>query len=267
MISLLRLLEEISSRPKVIIFAGSPGAGKSSFVKDAIKDFDMTVLNVDDFYKENMRQANQSLDIKNANREGRSKSSSAMQKAIKSYQSALNQAMDNKENIVLDATSGSLKKTAELRNELNMAGYDVMMIYVHSSLKKALKRNDRRFAKSQGQERSLPPDVVVKTWSNVTRNYNQYRNIFGDDFVSVVNDEKPFTLSSYDDIKKIYLDPYQPQDSLPTSPQDQAYQDKIEATNKAYIDDFISKRRAQDIIDNSVSKDDLTVKVKQFLAK
>lgn len=267
MISLLRLLEEISSRPKAIIFAGSPGAGKSSFVKDAIKDFDMKVLNVDDFYKENMRQANQSLDIKNANREGRSKSSSAMQKAIKSYQSALNQAMDNKENIVLDATSGSLKKTAELRNELNLAGYDVMMIYVHSSLKKALKRNDRRFAKSQGQERSLPPDVVVKTWANVTRNYNQYRNIFGDDFVSVVNDEKPFTLSSYDDIKKIYLDPYQPQDSLPTSPQDQAYQDKIEATNKAYIDDFISKRRAQDIIDKSVSKDDVTVKVKQFLSK
>jgi len=267
MISLVRLLEELSSRPKAIIFAGSPGAGKSSLLKNEIEKYGLKVLNVDDFYKANMAKAGQSLDVKNADREGRSKSSSAMQAAIKSYNQALNDAVTNKENIVLDATSGSLKKTAELRNELNMAGYDVMMLYVHASLKKALKRNDRRFEKNQGNERSLPPDVVVKTWTNVTRNYGQYRNIFGDDFVSIVNDEKPFTLSSYDDIKKVYLDPYAPKDSMPLSATDQSYQDKIKADNKAYIDDFIVNRRAKDILDNSVSKDEIKVKIKDFLSK
>jgi len=267
MISLVRLLEEITSRPKAIIFAGSPGAGKSSIVKKEIEDFGMKVINVDDYYKENMRAAGQSLDIKNADRQGRSKSSSAMQKAIKSYQAAINQATENKENIVLDATSGSLKKTAELRNELIRDGYDVMMIYVHASLKKALKRNDRRFEKTQGDERSLPPDVVLKTWTNVTRNFAKYRDIFGDDFVSVVNDDKPFTLASYDDIKKIYLDPYAPTDSLPKSVNDQEYEDKIEAKNKAFVSDFVNNRKAQNIIDDSVSKEDVKVKVKQFLSK
>jgi len=54
---------------------------------------------------------------------------------------------------------------------------------------------------------------------------------------------------------------------MPLSATDQSYQDKIEADNKAYIDDFIVNRRAKDILDNSVSKDKIKVKVKDFISK
>jgi hypothetical protein len=177
----------------------------------------------------------------------------------------INQAIENKENIVLDNASGSLKNTVELKNKLMLAGYDVFMVYVHASLKKALKRNEKRFDKSQGQERSLPPDIVLKTWTNVTRNYAKYRDIFGDNFISTVNDDKPFTLSSYKDIKKLYVDPYAPKDSTPKSAKDQAYDDKIDVENKAFIESWNAKMKSQNIIDNSVSKKEVNNKIKDFL--
>ena len=265
MISLVQLLEELSSRPKAIMLAGAPGAGKSSLVDDYIKDFNLKVLNIDDYYKENLKNAGVSYDLKNAGKESRSKAATAMQQAIKTYNSALNQAIENKENIVLDNASGSLKNVAELKNQLMLAGYDVLMVYVHASLKKALKRNEKRFDKSQGQERSLPPDIVLKTWTNVTRNYTKYRDIFGDNFISTVNDNKPFTLSSYEDIKKSYVDPFAPKDSTTKSAKDQAYEDKIDAENKAFIENWNAKMKSQNIIDNSVSKKEVNTKIKDFL--
>lgn len=265
MISLVQLLEEISSRPKAIILAGAPGAGKSSLVDDYIKDFNLKVLNIDDYYKENLKNAGVSFDLKSAGRESRVKASLAMKQAIKTYNSALNQAIENKENIVLDNASGSLKNVAELKNQLAIKGYDVLMVYVHASLKKALKRNEIRFNKSQGQERSLPPDIVLKTWTNVTRNYAKYRDIFGDNFISTVNDDKPFTLSSYEDIKKLYVDPFAPKDSTTKSAKDQAYEDKIDVENKTFIENWNAKMKSQNIIDNSVSKKEISNKIKDFL--
>ena len=41
----------------------------------------------------------------------------------------------------------------------------------YTKLKKALKRNDTRFKRSKGQDRSLPPAIVLQTWVNVTKNF------------------------------------------------------------------------------------------------
>jgi predicted kinase len=265
MISLTRLLEEISSRPKAIIFAGSPGAGKSSLIQDYIQDFDLKVLNIDNFYKNNLQQAGVSLDLKNANADQRSKSSTAMQKAIKEYQAELERNVDAKNNIVLDATSGSFKKTAELKNYLVQKGYDVMMVYVFASLKKALKRNDTRFKRSKGQDRSLPPAIVLQTWVNVTKNFDNYRNFFGDNFISVVNDKKPYTLSSAQDIISLYIEPYTPRDTKPKSPTQVASSEKQDQENIAFIEDFLNKNKVKDIKYNSKSKDEVKSKVKNFL--
>jgi hypothetical protein len=64
-----------------------------------------------------------------------------------------------------------------------------MMVYVFASLEKALDRNETRFQRSQGEDRSLSPAIVLRTWNNITQNYDLYKNEFGNDFVSVVNDK------------------------------------------------------------------------------
>jgi predicted kinase len=265
MISLIQLLEEVSSRPKAIILAGSPGAGKTSFVENFIQPFKLEVLNIDDYYKQNLQQAGVSLNLKQATAEERSKSSSAMHKSIKEYQAALNEKVKQKANILIDSTSGSFKKTAELKNYLVQNGYDVFMVYMFASLKKSLRRNDTRFDRSNGKDRSLPPSIVLQTWVNVSKNYDNYRTFFGDNFISIVNDDLPKTLSSLKDIKQIYLEPYKITDSKPKTPQEQAKSDSLDKENDLFITNFWKSDKTQDIIDNSISKKEAQAKIKSFL--
>ena len=100
MISLVRLLREAQNAPKAIILAGAPGAGKSSVIDDVISDLGLKVMNIDDFFIKNLRDAGISLDLKMADAEGRSGAARAMQAAQKDYQEALAQEIGAGENIV-----------------------------------------------------------------------------------------------------------------------------------------------------------------------
>ena len=81
MISLVRLLKEVQGAPKAIILAGAPGAGKSSVIDDVIRDLGLKVMNIDDFFIKNLRDAGISLDLKKADAEGRSGAAKAMASA------------------------------------------------------------------------------------------------------------------------------------------------------------------------------------------
>jgi cytidylate kinase len=158
MISLVRLLREAQGAPKAIILAGAPGAGKSSVTGEIISDLGLKVMNIDDFFIKNLRDAGISLDLKKADAEGRSGAARAMQAAQKEYQDALAQEIGSRENIVIDGTAASYKKTEQLKdNTGEAAGYDVLMVFVYSSLEKSLKKNEDRFERSMGEDRSLMP--------------------------------------------------------------------------------------------------------------
>ena len=66
------ILKEIQGKPKALILAGAPGAGKSSIIRDILGQFDLKVLNVDDFYMKDLIKRGVSLDMKNASPEERS---------------------------------------------------------------------------------------------------------------------------------------------------------------------------------------------------
>ncbi len=59
MIKLRHIILEQSTNPKAMILAGSPGAGKSSFI-EGVKD--ALVLNVDDYFMRNLKDAEIELD-------------------------------------------------------------------------------------------------------------------------------------------------------------------------------------------------------------
>ena len=151
MISLVRLLKEVQGAPKAIILAGAPGAGKSSVIDDIISDLGLKVMNIDDFFIKNLRDAGISLDLKLADAEGRSGAAKAMASAQKDYQASLAQEIGSKQNIVIDGTAASYNKTEQLKNTLEAAGYDVMMVFVYSSLEKSLEKNEDRFERSAGK--------------------------------------------------------------------------------------------------------------------
>ena len=107
MISLVQLLKEAQGAPKAIILAGAPGAGKSSVVGEIISDLGLKVMNIDDFFIKNLRDAGISLDLKMADAEGRSGAAKAMQAAQKEYQQVLAQEIGAGKNIVIDGTYSS----------------------------------------------------------------------------------------------------------------------------------------------------------------
>ena len=146
MIKLYDLLMEQVNVPKAIVLAGAPGAGKG-YVLHGLDLGGLKVLNLDNKYIDYLKKANVSLDLKNSSPEERSKGAIAMQQAMKSFNQGVIDTIKAKESFILDGTAASYKKTLQLKNELEEAGYEVFMLYVYTDLERALRQNQDRYEK------------------------------------------------------------------------------------------------------------------------
>ena len=255
------------NKPKAIILAGAPGAGKG-YVLKGLNIGGFKVLNIDDTYIQNLKKANVSLDLKNAGPEERSKQAIAMADANKEFKGKVEATIAGKESFILDGTAASYKKTEELVNELKKAGYEVFMLYVYTDLERSLKQNELRFQASKGKDRSLAPAIVLKTWNNVTQNYGPYRALFGDDnFISVANTLEDEKLEDLDAIVDKYLKPFSPKDTKPKSAARQAYSDRQKEKTNSQIRALLADQGVKDIIDNSISREEAQVALSKFLNK
>ena len=264
MIKLYNLLLEQVGQPKAIILSGAPGAGKG-YVLKGLDLSNIKVLNVDNRYVDNLKQANVSLDLKNSSPEDRSKQAIAMSQANKDFDKDVEDTIKAKESFILDGTAASYKKTVELKNELEEAGYEVFMLYVYTDLERSLKQNQDRFEKSGGEDRSLMPAIVLKTWNSVTQNHKPYRELFKDNFVSVANTLEDEKLDNVEDIIAKYLTPFKPKNTKPKTAARQRYSDnqkaKVNAEVKALLDGG-----ADEIINSSLSSEEARAKINSFLS-
>ena len=265
MIKLYDLLLEQVGKPKAIILADAPGAGKG-FILSGLDLGNLKVLNVDNDYINLLKKANVSLDLKNASPEGRSKAAIAMAQANKEFKCKVAATIEGKESFILDGTAASVKQTANLKNELEEAGYDVFMLYVYTDLERSLKQNQDRFEKSDGKDRSLAPAIVLRTWASVTSNFKPYEAMFGDNFVSVANTLEDEKLSDVANIIKKYLDPFKPTGTKPKTDAQKARSEKSKAELNAKVKELLSDDNVNMIINNSVSKEEAQAKINQFLS-
>lgn len=265
MISLKRLLSEVQGNPKALILSGAPGAGKSSVLGD-LDLGGLKVFNLDDTILALAKAEGFSLNQKNTDAANRSAFMKAMQAATKKLkQEQIPAAIANKDSFILDGTAASTKQTAELKQQLEEAGYSVMMLFVYSDLETVLKRNERRFEKSGGEDRSLMPSAVYRTWLDVYKNFEAYQQMFGDNFVPVSNLGKDETIKDVEQILKKYIDPFKPTDAKPkTDKEIERAQKQSEELNKE-MQDFLKSDKVKNIIDNSVSKEEAQSKINSFL--
>ena len=261
MIKLYDLLKENTQNPKAIILAGAPGAGKGYVLSD-LDLGDLKIMNVDNIFIDKLKQANVTLDLKNATPEERSEQAKAMAAANKEFKGELQGVIDGKQSFVLDGTAASYKKTAELKSQLEEAGYDVFMLYVYTDLQRSLSQNQDRFDKSGGEDRSLAPAIVMRTWMNVTKNYEPYKDMFGNNFALVANTLED-KMDNIDDIVKKYLDPFKPTGTKEKTPAQKARSEKQYAEMKADISQLLKSDFSKD----SLSKEEAQSKLKQFLSK
>ncbi len=263
MISLKKLLKEEVNKPKAIILAGAPGAGKG-YILRGLDLGGMKVLNIDDTFINMLKQANVTLDLKNATPEERSEQAKAMAAANKEFKGKLQATIEGKESFILDGTAASYNKTAELKQQLEEAGYNVFMLYVYTDLERSLSQNQDRYRKSGGEDRSLAPAIVMRTWKSVTENLPKYADLFGNNFVAVANtlDDR---MQDIDKIIDKYLKPFSPKNTKPKTPAQQKKSDERNAQDKKEIQAMLSDDFVYDVIEYTMSKDEAQMRIAQFL--
>ena len=265
MISLMQLLKEVQGRPVAILLAGAPGAGKGSVLAD-LDLSGLKTLNLDDTIAALAKADGFTLNQKAADAEDRSKFMKAMAQATKKLKGEqIPQAIANKESFILDGTSASKNQTIKLVNELKEAGYEVMMLYVYTDLETSLKRNQERFEKSGGEDRSLLPGSVLSAWKDVTQNFEDYQNLFGDNFVSVANTGDSETMKDIENILKTYVDPFKVKDGRQKTEKELARSKAQKAKLNQDIQDILQSDQIQNIINSSVSKEEAQSKINAFI--
>jgi hypothetical protein len=192
---------------------------------------------------------------------------SAMQTARKQLTKVdLPSILANKESFILDGTSSSPNQTLKLKSQLEEAGYKVMMLYVYTELETSLKRNEERFEKSGGEDRSLSPGAVLGTWLMVAKNFPLYQQLFGNNFVSVSDVGKNETLKDIEQIIQKYVTPFDPKDPKQKTEKEQEKSNKLKKELNIEIQNFLDSNLAQNIINSSVSKEEAQSKINEFIS-
>ena len=265
MISLLKIVSEAITSPKAVILAGAPGAGKG-YILRGLDLGGLKIMNVDDIYVPLLKKANVTLDLKNATPEERSEQAKQMAAANKEFKGEMEKIIAGRESFILDGTAASFNKTSQLKQELEEAGYDVFMLYVYTDLERSLKQNQDRFEKSGGEDRSLAPAIVMRTWMDVTKNYKPYSDLFDqNNFALVANTLEGEKLDNLEDIVSKYLTPFRPTGTKPKTDKQKARSKIKKAEEAETIKSLLDTEFVNDIVSNGLSKDEAQAKLKQFL--
>ena len=260
----MQILNEAQGEPKAIILAGAPGAGKG-YVLKGLDLGGLKIMNIDNIFIDKLKQANVTLDLKNATPEERSEQAKAMAAANKEFKGELQNVIAGKQSFILDGTAASYKQTSELKKQLEEAGYKVAMLYVYTDLERSLQQNQDRFDKSGGKDRSLSPAIVMRTWKNVTENLYPYFYLFSPNFVAVANTLEGGKIDNVEDIIKKYLDPYKPTDTKPKTPAQQKKSEEQKAELNTAIQTMLSDDFKDEVLKAIVSKEEAQMLIAQFL--
>lgn len=165
MISLIQLLKEVQNKPKAIIMAGGASVGKSTTLKSIESQlFGFENLNADKYVEDKDSPLYGNL----------GGASSKIKKED------LPQAIESKSNFIYDTTASNLKTLKPLVDNLKDNGYDVMMLMVYAHPIVSFLRNFKR-------ERKVPLIGIISTWVKVYNLIEDYKKMFGDNFVLVTS--------------------------------------------------------------------------------
>jgi predicted kinase len=229
MIKLVDILREIAEKPKAIFLAGPAGSGKSFTLKTLIQPDQFKVINIDDTYEELLKAAQ------------------LMGQAQKTTKEKYAQLSQERQNIIIDGTGAAIKPVLKKKQELEDLGYETFMIMIWVSPMTSLERNASR-------ERALLPQIVTRTWRDVNKNIEGYRDTFGNNFTIINNDpENAQTGYNAEQVKKLFFDTATFK-GKPKTPEEaaKAKADREQLTND--IEQLVQTTPEFDTIDQAKSK-------------
>lgn len=245
MISLIQLLKEAQNGPKAIFLAGPAGSGKSYISSQLIPD-SFTIINSDDTYEELLKASGIGLKQKDFTPDQLSQASKLQAQARKTTLDKLSRSIENKNNIVIDGTGAASGPVLKKKQQLEDLGYETLMLMIYVSPLTSLERNQQR-------DRSLMPGIVLRTWRDVNKNIETYKQSFGNNFILLNNNPKDAKQEFNIDL----LEPYIKSSSAigkPKSPEDQAKSDADKAQLNKDIESMVNKLPEFDTLDTAKNK-------------
>ena len=245
MISLVQLLKEAQDSPKAIFLAGPAGSGKS-YISSQLIPNSFTVINSDDTYEELLKASGIGLKQKDFTPDQLSQASKLQAQARKTTQDKLAQSIENKNNIVIDGTGAASGPVLKKKQQLEDLGYETLMLMIYVSPLTSLERNQER-------ERSLMPGIVLRTWRDVNKNIETYKQAFGNNFILLNNNPKDAKQEFNTDL----LEPYvQASKAIgkPKTPEEQAKSDADKAQLNKDIESMVNKLPEFDTLDTAKNK-------------
>jgi dephospho-CoA kinase len=164
---------------KAFFLAGGPGSGKSYVVRKTTGGTGLKVVNSDDAFEKLLKDAGLSLKMPADEAEPRD---AVRGKAKELTSKSKGNYLDGRLGLVIDGTGRDYDKVSKEKKDLENLGYDCYMIFVNTSLDVALERNIDR-------ERSVPEDIVIKSWKDVQSNIGKFNNLFKSGMIIVDNNK------------------------------------------------------------------------------
>ena len=246
MISLVQLLTEASSAPKAIFLAGPAGSGKSYISKQLIPP-SFNVINIDDSYEELLKASGMGMSQKDFGPEELSQAAKLMGQAQKITKEKYAELTKDLKDVVVDGTGGASKPLLKKKAELEALGYDTLMLALYVSPITSLEHNLQR-------DRNLLPSIVVRTWRDYTKNIEEYKAAFGDDFILINNDPKDAEKDyNPEEIKKRFFDTTKSV-GKPKTPEEIAKSAREKEQLNQDIKDLLSVDRSFDTLDQAKQK-------------
>ena len=152
-----------------IFLAGGPGSGKSYVVKKTTGGLGMKIVNSDDIYEKDLKNAGLNPgtpdDIDSDQGQAIRLRAKAKAKARKGLW------VDGRLGIIIDGTGKDVAKISRQKALLDQLGYQCAMIFANSSLDVAQQRNKDR-------PRTLSTKKVEKMWNDVQKNMGAFQALF-----------------------------------------------------------------------------------------
>ena len=245
MISLVQLLKEVQGAPKAIFLAGPAGSGKS-YISSQLIPNTFEVINSDDTYEDLLKASGIGLKQKDFTPDQLSQASKLQAQARKVTQDKLAKSVEDKNNIVIDGTGAASGPVLKKKQQLEDLGYETLMLMIYVSPLTSLERNQQR-------DRSLMPGIVLRTWRDVNKNIEIYKQAFGNNFILLNNNPKEANKEFNADL----LEPYIKASTAigkPKTPEEQAKSDADKAQLNKDIESMVNQLPEFDTLDTAKSK-------------
>jgi shikimate kinase len=164
---------------KAIFMCGSGGSGKTSMATAAFGGEGLKVINLDHHFEKMLTQAG--IPLSQCSKHGDLYQDAAwMRDKEKRHYS--NQRLG----LLIDSTGKDALAVTNAVSALEERGYDCYMLFVSTSLDKALARNEKR---AQEGGRNVAPVALEKAWKQANANIPTFKSLFGPRFFQFDNDE------------------------------------------------------------------------------